>query len=329
MIFKRDKKGQFVNFIYMVHTFLTFENYEKSARSLNLQRLRKQCVEAYQIFCVLKQLSHICKLKKWPNCIKAKMEEKKLDYKIRANLHNTRVQWAINTRKKYLVLPYRYMVNGDDNTIEKINKNSLPYKIYKTGSKYELDGDNVKVWIKYSSKQPLVYITKTEERFRILYIINRKDIALPQDKVYNLGFSQHAIVKMWAGYKTSLKEYINVHVGIYCSMKKKNGERCTMDIPSFIVISPVKPWWLENDAVINSHRASLLRKEMVRKEPNHFVNLFDIDCNYYKTGYVWSGSIDLKYVKKLMKHKNAFLTPDNILKITYPISADEKKRKNK
>jgi len=312
----------------MVNTFLAFVNYEQSALSLNLQRLRKQCVEAYQILNILEQLSHICELEGWPNCTKATKKEKELNYKTRVDIHASRIQWVTETRKRYLALPYRYI--SLDNKLEKRPKNEVPFKIHKTGAKYEVIEDKVKIWILRSTKkQPLNYISKTEEKFRIMYVMNHTDVALPQDNVYTLGFSQHAIVKMWAGYENSLKKYINAHVSIYCSMEKKNGESCSMDIPHFVVSSSTKPWWLENNAVINSHRASLLRKEKARNEPEHFVNIFKVNENYYGTGYIWTGSIDLKYVKGLMKYKNCYLTPDNILKISCPISADDKPKKKR
>lgn len=294
----------------MVNTFVTYQkvdgnkfipDYARSASSLDKQRLLKQIVEASQILNILKQLKKIAKLESW-ELYKPFNDATSSPEEIYSHFLE-RVDWVKQTRSRYLSLEYRYaFINGK---MQKYNKKELPRKLQQK-DKFVLEGSRVKIGDKY---------------------FERNHIALPEDKIFSLGFSQHAIVKMWIGYEQSLKEYINAHIDSYCTKKKKNGENCSIkikkfELPEFIL----HPWWLVYfDGVVLSHRASLLRKEYYRKESIHYFSNPDftkIPDEWKKSGYVWTGSLKntfliLKIIKGEYVHPNDICAPVNEKKKQY------------
>lgn len=265
----------------MVNTFVTYRkkigneyipDYEKSAESLDVPRLRKQCVEAYQILNILRHLKKI-----------AKLENKELFQPIENEWGESpeyiyssflkRVEWCKSIRKEYLVLDYRYAKIAGK--IVKVPVKDLPIRVR---------GDYI-----LSQKKEVEYQNK---------LFPREKVILPGDELFTLGFSQHAIVKMWIGYENSLKEYINAHIDVYCTKKKKNGEYCSISLSKYDLASKkiIHPWWITRyEGVILSHRAALLRKEYYRKEPLHYFNNPDftsIDLAWKKSGYVWTASLE-------------------------------------
>lgn len=263
----------------MVNTFITHRekvregvyrpDYKKSAEALDIPRLRKQCVEAYQILNILRHFKKIAKLEKLPLFQKVEEEEDSPE-KIYSSFLE-RVEWCKTIRKNYLALGYRYAkIEGK---IHKCLIDDLPIRIRGPFILY-------KNQVEYQNKR-----------------YPREKTILPGDELFTLGFSQHAIVKMWVGYENSLKEYINTHINIYSTKKKKNGEVCSISLPRYDLSTKkiVHPWWIVYyDGVILSHRAALLRKEYYRKEPLHyFMNpLFtSIPIQWKKSGYVWTASL--------------------------------------
>ena len=301
----------------MVNTFITYRkkdgndylpDYKKSAESLDIMRLRKQCVEAYQILNILKSLDKISELENFPN-FNIFNDSKSTNEIISKNFLD-RVEWSKNIRKRYVELEYRYgCIEG---SYIKFPKNNLPIRVY-SKDRYEIIENDTYVIL----QSKLKHINYGECISENVYKIPRKKIILPSDELYTLGFSQHAIVKMWIGYEESLKMYINDHIDVYCSKYKKNGERCSIIIKKYKIDNNFiqHPWWIVYyNGVILSHRASLLRKfYLYYSENKDFVN---IPLKYKKNGYVWTGSFsNTEYVKKILDGKKI-----NIKDISAPIN---------
>lgn len=299
----------------MVNTFLTSKNYSKSARRLDISRLRKQCIEAKQILNILEQILHIVDLEGW---------EPQPDKYI------PRIHWIKQIRRKYLDLDYRYVYQN--NRIVKVNVSSLPYKIDRSTGRFTVNSDGtVTVW----SKRPLSLHTLSTPDFssydmsegkrlyhRKPFLFKRENVALPTDTIYTLGFSQHAAVKMWVGYEDSLREYINAHIKEYCSRKTFSGKQCSICIPlcKYSKSKYPHPWWLHYKDIILSHRASLLRKEQTRNEDAWYIKqkvFTRLPKEWLHRGYIWPGSLDEDIIERMMSGEYIDV------KITSsPISAD-------
>jgi hypothetical protein len=305
----------------MVNTFVTSQELKKSARNLDLQRLRKQCVEAYQILNILQQLHKISKELEWEKSKSVTKEETTYDIDRQVELYLKRVEWVKKTRRDYLKLDFRFIEGSNKLSKIKTEKLSTMFQL-QSNDLYKIENDFVYLWVSKSNKSCLKkldklkllsidYIPYVDEngktkrlRNREVYKIKLQHVLFPNDKVYKLGFSQHAVVKMWIGYETALKYYINVHIKEYL----KRGKNYKMNLPRYEINKEklVLPWWIKNTKlVIYSHRASLLRKENLRKEPEWYVkkNKFEkIDDIWKKYGYIWTGSLSKnKYVKYMFE----------------------------
>lgn len=315
MIFYSDplKNGSIIgcslyNSFEMVNTFITYRkkvrensyipDYQKSAESLDIPRLRKQCVEAYQILNILRHLKKIAKLENISSFGEVCDSSPE-------NIYSSflkRVEWCKSLRKKYLASDYRYAkIEGK---IVKVPVKDLPIRIR---------GDYI-----LSPKREVEYQNK---------IFPREKVILPGDELFTLGFSQHAIVKMWIGYENSLKEYINAHISVYSTKKKKNGEICSIALEKYDLTAKkiIHPWWITYyEGVILSHRAALLRKEYYRKEPLHYFNNPDftsIPIQWKKSGYVWTASLEKpEYILRMLSS-----SPPSPHEICAPINEKAKK----
>ncbi len=117
------------------------------------------------------------------------------------------------------------------------------------------------------------------------------------------GWVNHPAVLMWRGYANALKYYFNciaeacVRRGFKNNMKLyefteeqlNNIEYQTVQdylengIPNVSSNKIIFPWWFQWSPLINSHRASLLRKS-----PEYYGSMFDQDVkDYISTGYLW------------------------------------------
>lgn len=337
----------------MVNTFVTSRqknpdgsyspNYRGSAKNLDLQRLRKQCVEAYQILNILVHLSKVAELEGWESFTPVNIDEHSLPPKKQAKRYLSRVSWTKDVRKRYLALSYRYVII--EGVTRKVSKDTIPHRVDKSTGIWTVNDDStVTVWIKNTNKlipndakllekgdgYDLSRGKNLRTRSPILY--KRQNIVLPGDEILSLGFSQHAIVKMWIGYEDSLKEYINEHVAEYCTNTTFFGKQCSMDLPHYELpdVYP-HPWWITHfEGVIFSHRASLLRKERERNEkPWYWKNkLFtSIPDKWIQTGYVWTGSLtpdtDLDLITFILSGKEV-----DINSISVPINADSRPLKS-
>lgn len=303
----------------MVNTFVTHPDFSTSAKYLDRRRLLKQCVEAYQILNIIEQLYTIAKLCQWEDMTPVNIDETTYPINMQVDNYKQRIEWLHNTRKKYLKLDYRYVCI--DNVIRKVPKDELPYKINKSYKFWDYHCDHIVIWTKdkltasYANQIDSILFTRCKKPYipknKWCYIIERQHVCLPQDTIYSLGFSQHAIVKMWIGYQSALKSYINAHILEYRTRVKNDNTSCNinMDIYDLPDAYPM-PWWINSNDIINTHRASLLRKEQHRHEPPHYINndiFTSIDEKYKQHGYIWPGSLPaINHVHLLMSscHNN-------------------------
>ncbi len=295
----------------MVNTFVTFFSvalggeYRWSAGSLDKSRIWKQCLEAYQILNILQQLDFVARQKGWPACPSIGCLNVVADYA-------TCCDWVKTTRKRYLDTATRYVIlNG---SLEERLLKDLPVKLFKN-SKWELLPDgSVKVSFTQSEVKKLTvlqtlgvkpYETQISGRSkREVYLLQRRQVALPSDTVYSLGFSQHAAVRMWAGYQDALRVYICDHL----EESLRRGVKCEESIPVTRPEGPegpaVHPWWVTSTSVvINSHRAALVRKELSRDEPAWYLKMsefMNLPAKCYQEGYVWVCNLSLETNQALL-----------------------------
>jgi len=340
----------------MVNTFLTYSpdsnGYRKSAASLDIQRLRKQCVEAKQI-CDIIELIYF--LSDYMSIIPPdKILTSDLESSIRQ--HYEFIKWGTHIIDSYHAQPYYIAyINGQ---YVNVDKKRPPYVI--KSEKYVVyDNGIVMIWPGKSKKQSIQsieydyrlydftnapkqnhnlypqifpYVSNIAQMYiltlydihicnhehlrdiienwsvislekQLIYdhissiiddpiVLYRNDVVLPIDKIYKAGFSKHPAVYMWIGYEGSLCQYINDHIDIYLTYPTKTGKKRTMSINKYDIPAIIfHPWWSQIGAVIVSHRCSLLRKEIDRKEPRHYWNNseFTVIDRYYleNLGYIW------------------------------------------
>jgi hypothetical protein len=232
----------------MVATFLTSfdsnnngENpYRSSAKRLNFQRLNKQTVEAQQILNLVESFHKLAELFKSPVPTDP--------YKCHA--------WTREIMKKY---------------------NNMDDILFLHQGKY--------VWYRKSKVRPIKIRYDEEYEIQedgsILYdgvIYPKYSLVLPEDNFFSMGFWHHPCVLMWLNYVDSLRLYINAHVLEFISQGGKPGAIKRMcKINNDNIIHP--PWAL--DPVFHeNHKAALLTKELVRKEPPFFINFRDFKVAY-------------------------------------------------
>lgn len=274
-------------------------DYTLSASHLDTSRLRKQCLEAYQILMILYHLRFLSHEMGIP------LEEIDETLPITENIHIffRNIDRIKTIRRQYLAQPYRYFRKKGEDTFTKVPKDQLPLKLY-SSIKYYFEGDVCLVFTNKSLTTPTVNHTpldkerhaKFSKRMKC-YFIHSKNVCMVNDTLITLGFSQHAIIKMWIGYESSLRDYLSSHLSV---LQSRNG-KMTLPTPDYTYTPPDKiihPWWITHTpCVMMSHRASLLRKEIAKEEREWYVldNLFTSPAlkEWMCYGYVWSGTIPL------------------------------------
>ena len=142
------------------------------------------------------------------------------------------------------------------------------------------------------------------------------DCSSLEGRIVKLGFSQHAVVRMWVGYENSLRQYINDHIDEWRSRYRKDGTHCKTSISKYDIKEEVyHPWWTNCFGFLRSHRAALLAKEIARNENPWYVdfNLFRISSFYRKRGYIWTNNLSLEDTIDLSngKVKSKYFSPIN------------------
>lgn len=283
----------------MVNTFIVTDesdaDYSKSASYLDFLRLNKQITEACQILNILHDLRSIAKhydLEKFPTNRKENLSPEET-----ASLFLKRATWVKSVRATYLHQSTRLIRRGVE--LEEVSFSESKKYIRAFPGHYKIVEDTVIITF-YDRKRG-----KTEKECDL----NRVLFAEQNERIITLGFSQHAIIRMWIGYEISLKQYINSHIDEWCTRKRKDGTLCRtnrekFDLPYEDVPSP---WWRSYKGVYLSHRASLLRKEVARKEEPWYVDhkLFSSVYNgkekkWMDRGYAWPSNYSQELIENLL-----------------------------
>jgi len=116
-----------------------------------------------------------------------------------------------------------------------------------------------------------------------------------RDRVLKGGWSNHPMALMWIGYERALKHYITLCIHEWVRRGFANSMR------TYAVPDPVYPWWTRNSTLINSHICALVRKEIVRAEPTHYLPTFSfiMSTPFYSRGYLWVASLTLEQRRAL------------------------------
>ena len=273
----------------MVNTFVLFPSISASARHLDLVRLRKQCVEAYQIRRILHDLHLICQTFTWPACpiIKVQPQPSVENLVQEALSWQQVIKWVEDTRKWYLKQDYRLVCQNGEwkyclskqlmKDITKLTTDS--YYMPPASAKFTDHGDTIQFTI---NKQ--------------IYNIPRSNVILPTDTSVTLGFASHPAVKMWTGYESALEYYINAHCAEY-NRRMDNGK--SIKIPTYDIPTSVSyPWWMNVSHVIHSHRGALMRKETLNHEPAHYINFLS-EYQNYPFGYLWPPSLSVDELQQM------------------------------
>lgn len=345
----------------MVNTFVTYLHevptnnikHKKSAKNLDIERLFKQIVEAKQILDILNQIRLVADYFDWGYYDIVNLDELELSsYDVISN-YLDRVKIYLKIKKRYSELPIRLFIR--DGEICEISKKKKIYRINKTVDKWVDNNDGtVTIWVNKSTHpRKLVnsrILTHNDEynlsfgkRFksRIPCLFSKDDVCFPEDTYISLGFGQHAINKMWVGYENSLKEYINSHIDVYLTKKKKNGDNRKTSISKYDLSNEIiiHPWWLtRTNCVVLSHRASLLRKTYTRKDYRKIgeeyyrwyrkIPNFEESCyDWMEFGYIWTGSLNNDSFFDLITMCEGG-EPDKSM-VCFPINADDQPNKKK
>lgn len=314
----------------MVNTFITSKCYKESASYLDKKRLWKQCLEAKQILDILEQLEFIAKRNNYP-------ERPAISDDIATQFLKS-AEWVKDIRKKYLASKECYVCIDNEWSLR--NMDDLPHKIRK--EKWSiLPNGKVAVCISEKTKLSGPFASEkrrviSEKKFqqkhgdlfgksrtpRNVFIFKRKEIALPEDKIYRLGFSQHPIVRMWCGYEDALRLYICDHLD-ECKYRGIKADSIKVKRPEGAV---VHPWWI--NLVINSHRASLVRKELSRKEARWYMDnplFFETSREWIISGYIWPCNLSHSDIAEII---NGTSDPENHTKFCIAINSSAESPEN-
>lgn len=107
-----------------------------------------------------------------------------------------------------------------------------------------------------------------------------------ETRIISGGWAYHTATSMWVGYEDALKDYINRCIREWVRRGYKNNMK------TYVVEYPVVyPWWVANQTFLNSQISALLRKELVRKEPEWYWKMPDLvhikDTPWFKKGFLW------------------------------------------
>ena len=239
----------------MVNTFVTAgphdvdeksgkKGFRYSAANLNKSRLWKQALEALQILNLIESYHVLGEMFNSP-CPKN-------PYLVKA--------WTREIMGKYKVLDsYLFLYQG----------------------KY--------VWYSKNSEKPKK--VKYDEEYKILEngsilykgkIHPKYTLVLHGDNFMSMGFYSHPAVVMWMNHIDSLKLYINCHIDEFLSRGGKPGT-IKLKLKLHNIEKIEHPIWSLDPEFHKNHKASLMTKEIVRKEAEWYIKKrdFKIAYNYY------------------------------------------------
>lgn len=258
----------------MVNTFLVCSNYKHNMTLIDWRRLGKQRLEAKQIH---EYVVNIRTMWQWycehpPTNTEGKVED-----------------WSV-------LYPYVPVLS---------NEASLSFSEQASRFVARCKWTSSVVNRYFSLDTQLILVSGDEIQQRpIKYRCNKEEGERP---LLFLRHARHPSVAMWMGYEDSLKLYFNACVKEWIARGYKNT-MVLFDIENEAAV--LHPWWVYSDALHNSHKSALLRKEFVRiKEKRWYWDkpFFTAirSTPYYAHGYIWPSSLPTSIVKIMMKNKSA------------------------
>jgi hypothetical protein len=222
----------------MVNSFLVNFDFRKSSDCLDNLRLCKQRVEAYQILIALYQLRFLARHFGIP------------DYPVGQDTPKSqREAWinkVLNTFKGY---GYVAILIRGDMLIHFHNGQTLPRKP---------DGSHK---LLYDPTTDYVYEVKGK-RQKVIASGPKDTFVLPGEELITTGFKKHPAFCMWLGFEDCLKQYINAHIDAWIA-RGKNNTMMKYEVSDNVP----RPSWTLSPAIINNFKATLLDREIKRREP--------------------------------------------------------------
>lgn len=217
----------------MVNTFLVNTNFRTSASLLDRHRLGKQRVEAQQILSILEKLTFLANYFSIPLVDRTSSRE-------------NRTAWIRHVVSTYKSSGIKAILVR--NNLVVLYTNALPHKI-KSGNRLVFDANGLAYEVQ--GKQNKVVFSDRWDNF-----------VIPGDFFITTGFMNHPAVTMWIGYEDALKDYINAHIETWIS----RGYNNTMELHS-VSEKYDRPAWTYSESVLADFQASLLHREIERREP--------------------------------------------------------------
>lgn len=230
----------------MVNTFLVDEDFSLSASRLDMRRLGKQRVEAYQLLILINQYRFLAKyfnIPDYPTSIDTPKDQ--------------RVSWVnlvITTFKNSGILALHVRKNL---LIEHRSKESLPHKC-KSGNQLLIDNSSGTVFEVKGKRQQIV----TQGHW--------SNFVLPGEDLITTRIRKHPVVYMWLGFEEALKAYINAHINVWVERGYKNT-MSTYEVNKNYAL----PNWVSSMDVINNFKSALIQKEIDRNEDAWYIKQDD------------------------------------------------------
>jgi hypothetical protein len=224
----------------MVNTFITTgaadRDFSQSAVRLDNRRLNKQITEAKQILRLCDDLHLVAEVCQWPPCPSNPL---------------LRPHWASTIATSYNALSHKLTFINNQMIWDHDRKT-----VYKA-TKYQTVADGIVINGKLYRRDQVCFHELGERQV-------------------SFGYVNHPAARMWVGYETALRVYINSHVTEWHARGYKSHTHIGPVTP-FVV-----PWWRSYDILHISHQASLLRKAN-----EHYRNFFQLSLEQQALGYWW------------------------------------------
>lgn len=274
----------------MVNTFLLHDDFRRSAALLDRQRLGKQRVEAYQILLVIikyRFLAQYYGLDDFPVGVDTSTAERKawVD-KVMTTFKSARLG-AILVRNN-IVIEY-----PKGTTLPHVAKsgNHLFYDSA-TGIVYETSGKRSKIvtygpWHQYVQTDELYVIDTPQIRAEAKTNRNGESVtdyylnpSLGSGKWQKLqqtadmyivpAMRTGPMINLWLGFEEALKDYVNAHIEMWLARGYKNNMKTYHVVDNY-----KRPSWTHSQEVIDNFKASLIEREIERREPGWYMHMPD------------------------------------------------------
>lgn len=261
----------------MVNTFLVHYNFDINAKYLDIRRLGKQRVEAYQILDLCKALHFLAKLYSspipsnpylyhdWIRAIASRFKKEGCHYLLREhNLSYSFTLPSLYNPDLNVEIIYHPEVSQTHTIYKIFNKNTEKVSFSKISKKNR--------WRKQTAEENIVEVNNgmiTLEKKGKRENVPAHNFVYRHELYITLGFVYHPVVPMWLGYETALKAYINSCITEWESLGYTNTMK-KYDIDENYEV----PIWIYDQDLHENHISNLVTKEIERRENPWYQFLF-------------------------------------------------------